>query len=273
MTVFLAAVLAALAAGQAAAPASPAIPRPEHVVVVVMENHGYDQIIGNPAAPYINRLAGQGATFTHSFALTHPSEPNYLALFSGSTHGVHGDPCPLTLHGPNLGHQLGNAGLSFAGYAEALPKQGSLVCDRGRYARRHVPWTNFPNVPASANRTFDQFPSSYGALPDVSFVVPDLCHDMHDCPVGTGDRWLRRHMQPYVKWAQTHDSLLVLTWDEDEGSARNRILTVFAGQPVAPGRYAERIDHYSVLRTIEDMYGLPPAGNAAGAAPVTDVWG
>jgi len=249
-----------------------AIPRPDHVLVVVMENHGYGEVIGSNSAPYINSLAKQGATFTHSYAITHPSEPNYLALFSGSTHHVLGDPCPLRFGGSNLDTQLHGAGLTFAGYSEGLPSPGSRVCESGRYARKHVPWTNFTNVPRSVSQTLAQMPADYAKLPNVSFVIPNLCHDMHDCPVATGDAWLRRHVRPYVQWAQAHQSLLVLTWDEDDGSANNRIPTIIAGAQVSPGRYSEHIDHYSILRTIEDMYGLGYAGHAAVASPVSDIW-
>jgi acid phosphatase len=241
-------------------------------VVVVMENRAYRDLLGARNAPYINALARSGATFSRSFALTHPSEPNYLALFSGSTHHVFGDPCPLRLGGPNLASELMDAGLSFGGYSEGLPRKGSRVCVAGRYARKHVPWVNFHAVPRGVSKPFTRFPDDYSALPDVSFVIPDLCHDMHDCSIATGDQWLRRHMRAYAAWAQAHSSLLVLTWDEDDGSSNNHILTAIAGAGVMPGRYPEKIDHYSVLRTIEDMYGLGHAGHAAEAQPIADIW-
>ena len=101
------------------------MPEPAHTVVVVMENHSYADIIGNPAAPFINELAGRGALFTRSSAITHPSEPNYLALFSGSTQGVTDDGCPNRFTAPNLAADLIRVGKSFAGYAEDLPGPGS----------------------------------------------------------------------------------------------------------------------------------------------------
>ena len=252
--------------------AAAAVPRPGHVVVVVLENRAYQQVIGSPDAPFLNGLARDGALFTQSYAITHPSEPNYLALFSGSTHGVTSDACPLTFSSPNLASGLLAAGDTFVGYAEALPGVGSTLCLDGEYARKHVPWVNFTNVPASVSQPFSSFPADFASLPTVSFVIPNLCSDMHDCSVATGDSWLRTHLGGYVTWAMTHDSLLVVTFDEDDGSGPNLIPTIFVGQQVRPGRYRERITHYSVLATIEAAYGLARDGNAASTAPITDIW-
>ena len=98
-------------------------------------------------------------------------------------------------------------------------------------------------------------------------MIPNLCHDMHDCSVATGDAWLRAHIGGYAGWAMRHDSLLIVTWDEDDGSQGNHIATIFAGQMVRPGRYAEPVTHYSVLATIEAAYALPRDGQAAAATP------
>ncbi|HWG64890.1 MAG TPA: alkaline phosphatase family protein [Streptosporangiaceae bacterium] len=238
-----------------------------------MENHSYGEVIGSPQAPYINSLARQGALFTDSHAITHPSEPNYLALFSGGTQGVSDDSCPHTFGSANLGSELIAAQLSFAGYSEGLPATGSGVCTAGGYARKHVPWTDFSNVPAAANKPFSAFPAgSYGRLPTVSFVIPDLCHDMHDCPVQTGDSWLKAHLGGYVTWAMTHHSLLIVTWDENDGSPGNHIPTIFAGEMVKAGTYAEHITHYSVLRTLDNIYGLAAEGQAVSARLIENVW-
>ncbi|HKB31510.1 MAG TPA: alkaline phosphatase family protein [Streptosporangiaceae bacterium] len=256
-----------------ASAAAAAVPAPAHIVLVVMENHAYGDIIGNPAAPFINALARRGAVFTRSSAVAHPSEPNYLALFSGATQGVSDDSCPHTFRAPNLGADLAAARRSFTGYAENLPAVGSPVCVSGSYARKHVPWVNFANVPVSASQPFSKFPGSRpAALPTVSFVVPNLCDDMHDCSVATGDAWLRRHLGGYADWAMTHHSLLIVTWDEDDGSAANHIATIFVGQVVRPGRYGQRITHYNVLATIEVACHLRRDGQAATAAPITGVW-
>jgi phospholipase C len=250
-----------------------AVPRVAHVVVVMMENHSFGDVLGGPDAPYLTSLAARGADFTRSFAVSHPSEPNYLAIFSGSTQGVTSDACPQTFDAPNLATDLLNAGKTFAGYAEGLPATGSPVCSAGEYARKHVPWVDFSTVPPAVSKPFSSWPDGdYTSLPTVSFVIPNLCDDMHDCPVPTGDAWLRAHLDGYASWAMTHDSLLIVTWDEDDGGGQNQIPTIFVGQPVRPGHYATQINHYSVLRTIEDAFGLRHDGAAATASPVTGIW-
>ena len=249
------------------------VPQPRHIVIVIMENSSYSGILGSAADPFIHQLARRGALFTRSFAITHPSEPNYLALFSGSTQGVSDDSCPHSFTTPNLAADLIAAGKTVAGYAESLPAVGSPACTAGEYARKHAPWTDFSNIPRSVGKPFSSFPgSSFARLPTVSFVVPNLCHDMHDCSVATGDSWLRAHLARYAAWALTHDSLLILTWDENDGSQGNQIATIFVGQNIRPGMYPERITHYSVLRTIEDAYRLRHDGHAAAARPITDIW-
>lgn len=256
-----------------AVPARPgSVPRPDHIVVVVEENHSYANVIGQPDAPYINALAAHGAVLTKSFAVAHPSQPNYLALFSGSTQGVNSDACPQTFTAPSLAGQLAAAGHSFGGYSEGLPATGFTGCSHGSYARKHNPWADFPAVPAAANQDFGAFPRDFSKLPTVSFVIPDLDNDMHDGSVATGDAWLRDRLNGYVQWAGAHHSILILTWDEDDDSAGNQIPTVIVGAGVKPGSYGEPVTHYSVLRTIEEALGLPALGNAAHTAPITDIW-
>lgn len=248
-----------------------AIPSPAHVIVVMEENRGYGEIIGSPQAPYINQLALAGASFTNAHAITHPSLPNYLALFSGSTQGVTDDSCPLSLRLPNLQSDLLEAKLTFVGYSEDLPATGSDVCVSGYYARKHVPWAYFPDDPPANNRPFADFPGNLAELPTVSWVIPNQLNDMHSGPILQADSWLRRNLSRYVVWAQSNNSILIIDWDEDEGGLTNHIPTIFVGPMVKPGRYSERIDHYNVLRTIEDMYGLSHLGHSA-AAPLVDVW-
>jgi acid phosphatase len=256
-----------------ATPARTGLPAPDHVVVVVLENHGYADVIGNTAAPYLNSLAGQGANLTRASAVTHPSEPNYLALFAGSTLGVTDDSCPHSFSGPNLGAALLQAGLTFAGYSEGMPYDGYKGCSVGAYARKHNPWVNFTNVPASSNLTFARFPADYTSLPSLSFVVPNLNDDMHDGSVAAADTWVHDHLGRYAQWAATHNSLLVVTFDEASDSyPSNRIATVFYGQSVRPGRYAESVDSYRLLATLLALYRLPPIGTAADRTPVTDIW-
>jgi hypothetical protein len=263
---------AVVGTGVAHAASAAALPRPDHVVIVVLENHAYGEVIQNSKAPYISSLATSGATLTQSFAVTHPSQPNYLALYSGSTQGLTSDSCPHTYSSANLGQELLAAGKTFIGYSESMPSDGYTGCTSGRYARKHNPWVNFTNVPASANLRYTRFPADFAQLPTVSFVIPNLCNDMHDCSVSTGDTWMRNNLDGYVQWAKTHNSVLLLTFDEDDYSASNRIPTLFVGQPVKPGSYSTRVTHYGILRTLLDMYGLPCVGSACSAVPLTTIW-
>jgi len=258
----------------AAAPASlpPVLPRPAHVVVIVEENKSPWQIVGNRNAPYINELIGRGALFTDSHGVAHPSLPNYFALFAGVTN-TNKDDCPATgipRDAPNLSSELRAAHLSFAGYSEALPHAGFTGCWAGTYGRKHAPWVHFSNVPPSENLPLRVLPS-YDKLPTVSFIIPDVDDDMHDGSVADGDAWLKKHMGPLIAWADKHDTLIVLTWDEGYDPA-NSIVTLFYGPMVRPGRYGEDIDHYRVLRTLEDLYRLPHAGRSGSVLPITDCW-
>ncbi|MEU1518734.1 alkaline phosphatase family protein [Streptomyces sp. NPDC005811] len=254
-----------------------ALPAPDHVVVVVMENHAYSQVIGSSSAPYLNNtIKAGGANLTQSYGLTHPSEPNYYMLFSGSNQGRTDDSCVSvgSLSAPNLASELIAAGKTWASYNESLPSQGSTTCSSGRYAQKHNPWFGFSNVPTSTAKTFAQFPTDYTTLPKVSFVVPNLCSDMHDCSVSTGDTWIQNNLGAYATWAKTHNSVLAVTFDEDNKLSGNRIPTLFYGEHVTAGSSsATTYNHYNVLRTIEDLAGLSAhAGNAASASDITGIW-
>jgi hypothetical protein len=248
-----------------------AVPRPDHIVVVILENKHRSSVIAQ--APYLNKVAAKGANMTHSYGVTHPSQPNYLALFSGSTHGVRSNACPRhSRKADNLGHQLRTSGLSFIGYSESLPKTGFRGCASGRYLRKHNPWVNFATLPASTNRPFSDFPRNYRKLPTVAFVSPNMCHGMHDCSIRTGDHWMKQHFDRYVRWAQRHNSLLIVTFDENAGGKVKPIFTIIVGANVRPGAYGERLNHYRLLRTIEEAYGLPPLGRAKGVRPLSTIW-
>jgi hypothetical protein len=264
---------AGLTAASPQAQAATAVPRFDHIVLVMFENKASSQITSS-SAPYFTSLAAQGAKFTQSYAITHPSQPNYIALFSGATQGVTNDDCPKTFGGANLGAQLIGAGLGFKGYSESMPSNGYTGCSSGTYKRKHNSWADFSTVPAASNLTYASFPSAtgYASLPTVSFVTPNMCNDMHDCSIGTGNTWLQSHLDSYAQWAKTHNSLLIVTFDEDNSASLNHIHTTFAGAHVKVGSYAEKITHYTVLRTIESAYGLPAIGGAASVSPITDVW-
>lgn len=251
------------------------LPRPDHVVVVIEENRGYSQIMGmRNSNSYIHALARRGALFTQSYGITHPSQPNYLALFSGSTQGVVSNSCPHRFDGDNLASSLLDGGLSFASYAESLPAAGDLSCSSGAYQRKHNPAANWQGMrlPAGVNLRLADLPKDFAQLPTVSFVIPDQDNDMHDGDFARADAWLKARIGPYVEWAYQHNSLLILTWDEDDYREGNHIVTILVGPMVKTGTSAQRIDHYNVLRTLLDFYGLPALGASRDAAPIRGVW-
>lgn len=245
---------------------------PDSIVMVIEENHSFSSIIGSSSAPYINSLAQQGALFTQSFGVEHPSQPNYLDLFSGANQGVTDDSCPHTFSTENLASEVTAAGLTFTGFSEDLPAAGSTVCTSGAYARKHAPWTNFTNVPTSANQPFTSLPTDFTTLPTISIIDPNLNNDMHDGTIAQGDIWLQQHIDSYLQFAKTHNGLLIVTWDEDDSTSGNQIATIFVGPMVKQGQFTETINHFNVLRTLEDLYGLTRVGAAATATAISDVW-
>ena len=271
----LAASLVALAAGTSgaqAAPSSPAAaPHATAVTLVIFENRDFSAIVGAKEAPYLNAtLVLEAAVMTNSHATAHPSQPNYLELFSGNTQGVTGDACPATSGAPNIATQLLAAHLTFHGYAESLPNAGFAGCEgsKGLYRRKHNPWADFTNVPASLGGPYRWSPAS------LAIVVPNMCNDMHDCSTTVGDTWMRQNLPAIIRWDAAHDGLLIITWDEaaPDAEGTNHIATLLIGPMVKPGRYDQRIDHDDVLRTIEQIYRLPCIANACGKPGITGVW-
>lgn len=252
------------------------LPRPAHVVVVVEENHTLAQVVMQPnAAAFLQGVARDGALFTDAHGVTHPSLPNYFAMFAGITN-TNGDDCPaegIDPGAPNLASELIAAHFTFAGYSEGLPAPGSTVCWAGPYARKHNPWVFFTNVPANDNLPLTSFPK-YENLPTVSFIVPNVQNDMHDIEDGTvqtADAWAKQHVGPLIAWAKTHDTLVIFTWDEGYDSD-NSIPMIFTGPMVKAGRYSRNVNHYTFLRTLEAMYGLPYTGNARHAHTIANIW-
>ncbi len=308
---------------------------PSHIVIVIEENHGADQIVGNPNMPYLNKtLIAGGLLLTNSHGVQHPSQPNYLDLFSGSDQrvtndgpvfGSSSDPFKQTaLTSGNIAAAMIHKGYTFRAYSQSLPSLGSLAyfsdgthgydavprSNPGAfiYARKHNPWTNWQTIsgyarpgntsntlPGGINQPLSDFPSDFNKLPTLSFVIPNQCNDMHggvkgstttaNCPYPSSsgdahdvrlarnaDNFLLERLGAYAAWAKTHNSLLIVTWDENESSlGSNRITTVFYGAGIKPGsRSSQRVNHFNVLATIGTYYGLDLSqlGHAAKAAPI-----
>jgi hypothetical protein len=256
-------------APRSSTPSATLTPQPAHIVIVVLENHSYGQVVDQP---YLASLEQRSAVLTDAHAVTHPSEPNYLTLWSGSPQGLSDDSCPHRYSADSLGEQVLRAGKTVAGYFESMPSAGFAGCTAGPYARKHNPLADFPVTAGAAhNLPLSAYPAKdLTALPQVALVVPDLDNDMHDGSVAAGDSWLRHHVEPYARWAATHDSVLVVTWDENDDAPGNRILTLVSGQHVRPGRYDPHVTHVNVLHTIESLLGLAPLGPSA--APITGIW-
>jgi hypothetical protein len=251
----------------------------DRVVVVVFENKERGHVIGSRAAPTFNRYAKQYANLTAYYAVTHPSLPNYIALVSGSTGGIRTNCTSCSIDKPNLADSLEAAGLSWRTYAEGLPNAGFTGPVFRRYAKKHNPFLYFRSIVDAPKRRNRVVPLARlaadvrtGALPDFSLVVPDLCNSMHDCSVAVGDKWLRRVVQPLLNLPRT---AIFVVFDEGSTSIRGGGHTpaLVVGTAVRPqSRNGAVSGHYSVLRTIEDAWGLPRLGASTRARPITGIW-
>jgi hypothetical protein len=258
------------------------VPRFAHVVLVVFENKERSQIVGNPAAPTFAALAQRYASLSRYDAVAHPSLPNYLALLSGSTQGISDDCTGCVVHARSLADTLAGAGRSWKVYAEDLPSSGFTGAFSGEYAKKHDPLVYFAAVlarPAWRRRVmpFTQLARDVrrGALPDFSLIVPNLCDDMHDCSIATGDRWLRREIVPLLSSPALAGGVVFVTFDEGAtnlGGGGN-VETLVLGPLVRPGAVdACATNHYGLLRTIEQAWRLRLLGASAQAVPITGIW-
>jgi phosphatidylinositol-3-phosphatase len=244
-------------------------PRLQRVVVIVMENKSCDEVIGSRDAPYLNRLARRSAFASRSFALTSPSLPNYLGLTGGSTFGITSDCGDCPVRGANLVDQLERARISWKAYMEGMPAPCFRGVQAGLYVKKHNPFAYYVDVASSASRCrhvvpFTQLRADLArrTLPRFVWITPNLCHDMHSCPARDGDRFLAE-LVPELQRAVGSRGAIVVTWDEGSGSGR-QIPTIVTGPAARAGaRSSVAYDHYSLLRTIEDAFGLPHLRGAA----------
>ena len=231
----------------------------------VVENHSAPQM--SAQMPYAAALGHRYAVATAYTATTHPSLPNYLVMAGGSTFGVHDDAPPSRhpLHGASVFGLAVAHGRTAGVFAEGMTSTCQAT-SRGRYAVKHNPWAYFVDERSACGR-FDRPLSalgpaiSAGTLPTVGLVVPDLCHDAHDCTLAEADRWLGtwvRRLQAGPDW-RSGRLLVVVTADEDDDRAGNRVLTVFAHPDLHHRQVTKPLGHEALARLL--------AQAAGGAAP------
>ena len=249
-----------------------------HVVVIVMENKEAGAVLRSPAAPYLNGLIRRYGLATASYAVTHPSLPNYLALTSGSTQGVTSDCTSCHFGARNLVDELEAHSISWRGYFEGVPAPCFAGAGAGGYARKHNPFIYYDDVARSRQRCarlvgFGALASDLrgGTLPTFAWITPNLCDDTHDCAIAAGDRFLARTVPAILRELGPH-GFLVITYDEGATNAGccggvaagGRVATIVAGPDVRPGARDPRpLDTYGILRTVEDALGVPALGASA----------
>jgi phosphatidylinositol-3-phosphatase len=256
-------------------------PRFQHVIVVVFENKEVGDVLGNSDAPTFNRLASRYATIANYSGVTHPSLPNYLALISGSTHGIDSDCTDCLVDGRSLADTLQASGRTWKAYLEGLPSVGFTGGASGRYAKKHNPFVYFRRnlTPSRLRRVvpLTQFLPDLQRrrLPAFSLVVPNLCHDMHDCSVATGDAWLAGFVKLLLRGSALRNSVLFVVFDEGSSDVGGggRVPALAIGPLVRPhSRMNGTTNHYGLLRTIERGLRLPLLGRSAGARAITGIW-
>ena len=235
-----------------------------HVVVILMENKTYSEVIGSSAAPYENSLARQCGLATGYYAVAHPSLPNYIALTAGTIAGIADDKGPTS-------HQLTNTSIfeqvgatHWRSYEESMPSRCDLYSS-GAYAVKHNPAAYFTNIRTACAQNDVALPSSPSFSAKYTFVTPNLCHDTHDCSVTTGDYWLKWFVPKVLASPeyQNGNLILFLTWDESDSSGSNHIPTIVVAPTVPAGvRVSTTFNHYSLLKTTESILGVPCLVNA-----------
>ena len=266
---------------------SSGLPNFSHIFIILMENQNADSVIGNSAAPYINSLAHQYSTAANYFGVSHPSLPNYLELLGGSTFGVTSDCTDCFVNQSNLVDQLETAHKSWKAYMENIPSP-CYVGDSGSYAQKHDPFIYFDDIRNNAARCDNIVPLSgfssdlsESHVPDFVWITPNLCHDMHDCGVSTGDSWLKGFLPQILNSPAWPSSALFLLWDEGEGTnagccqiAHGGTVPMLVISPLSkPGFTSQTAyDHASMLLTVEEAWRLERLRDAACSCttPLTD---
>ncbi len=275
--------------------AKAATPGPiDHVWLVVLENHDWSHITASDA-PYISEtLLPQGAHAERYYNPPglHPSEPNYVWMEAGAADSLPGthdfgssrEPGPdnSTSETNHLVTLMENTGLSWKAYVEDIDGYSCPLQNSGKFAARHVPFLFFQDVtdnndPLSPNcihhiRPYAELSEDLaGTPPAYNFIVPDLCHDMHDCSIETGDAWLAEELPKIMNSsAYQKGGAIFITWDESEKKGDNPIGMIVLS-PFAKKGYANSIyyDHSSLLKTLAEIFGV--STDIGAAADATDL--
>jgi phosphatidylinositol-3-phosphatase len=262
-----------------ATPDTQGIPVFKHIFVIVLENKEKIHVIGNATAPYFNQLAQQYASAANFYAIRHPSLPNYLALTGGDTFNVTSDCTGCFRDVDNLASQLDAAGRSWKAYMESMPGPCFVGDAPPLYEQKHNPFIYFDavrNNPTLCNQivplTDFAVDLQTGSVPDFVWITPNMCNDMHDCPVRTGDAWLQTWVPPILgSQAWQDQGVLFIVFDEGDTAAgcctyaQGGNVASLVISPLAKPGFVSPVpyDHYSLLRTIEVAWGLPLLGQAA----------
>lgn len=271
---------------------SPTTPPPAprttpHVMIIMMENSSYGDIIGNSSVPYFNSLAQSYVNVTQSYAIAHPSLPNYLEITSASTWGVSDDGTPQSdpAGSPNLMTQLDSAGLSWAGFMESMPSCGYTGGDTGGddgygnqiYQQHHNPFVYYSSIASEVGRVCP-LGNMIGALdsaspPDFVFVTPNMLDDWHDGSPSQGDNWLSQEV-PAIQattWYKQGGTIIITTDEGNSGDSSGiandnggHIPTVLVSQSLqGHGAYGTPVDQAGIVRSMEQLWGLPVVSDAA----------
>ena len=265
-------------------PGAPAIPAFSNVWIIVLENTDYSRVVGAKDMPYLNGLTDRYGLAESYFGVARPSQPNYLALFSGSIHGVD-DNNAHDIDAPTVADQIEASGRTWREYAENVPP-GCFTGDSakggrdgsGEYRRKHAPAISFTSISGDPARCafIEDFSAFRPGNADYSLIIPNMCHDAHDCSLRQADDWLADQVPPIVESEGFRTGgVLFVTVDEDAGDdpSGGHVATVVASPLVAAGtRSPVRYDHYSLLRTIQDAWGLDCLAESCQAAPMADMF-
>lgn len=287
------AMSAALLGGAAPAQAAGTVPAFDHIFTIIMENHSYSQVIGDPTdAPYIHSLATTYGLGSNSFAVGHPSLPNYLELTGGSNNGITTDCSPSTnceVNAPNIAtDRIEPSGRTWKAYLESMPSN-CFLSNSGEYAVRHNPFVYYLDIQTNPTECDKDVPytqlstdlASAATTPNYAWITPNLIDDMHDGTINQGDTWLSQNVPAILNSPafKTQNSALQIIWDEDNGSENDQIpdIVITSGQvngtATKPYDSFQRYNHFSDLKTVESAWGLAPlTSNDGGSSTEGDLF-